>query len=92
MLKLPLFLDNIGSALTAALGGYIPGIVVGFFTNLVNSVGDFTTAYYGSQTVLIAIAAAWFGERDYFNFKKAPAPAGGDRDLRAHRRRHRLRC
>ena len=31
-LKLPLYLDNIGSALAAALGGYIPGIIVGFFT------------------------------------------------------------
>ena len=30
LLKLPLYLDNIGSALAAALGGYIPGIVVGF--------------------------------------------------------------
>ena len=28
---LPLYLDNIGSALAAALGGYIPGIIVGFF-------------------------------------------------------------
>ncbi len=29
-LKLPLYLDNIGSALAAALGGYIPGIIVVF--------------------------------------------------------------
>ena len=29
-LKLPLYLDNIGSALAAALGGYLPGIIVGF--------------------------------------------------------------
>ena len=47
-LKLPLYLDNIGSALAAALGGYIPGIIVGFFTNLINGIGDYTTAYYGS--------------------------------------------
>ena len=44
---LPLFLDNIGSALAAALGGYIPGIIVGFLTNLVNGISDYTTAYYG---------------------------------------------
>ena len=65
-LSLPLFLDNIGSALVAALGGYIPGIVVGFFTNLVNGIGDPTTAYYGSLTVMIAICSAWFAGRGYY--------------------------
>ena len=69
-LKLPLYLDNIGSALTAALGGYLPGIIVGFFTNLVNGIGDYTTAYYGCLTVLIAIASAWFAENDYYSFRK----------------------
>ena len=69
-LKLPLYLDNIGSALAAALGGYLPGIIVGFFTNLVNGIGDYTTAYYGSLTVLIAIASAWFAENNYYSFRK----------------------
>ena len=59
-LHLPLYLDNIGSAMAAALGGYIPGIIAGFLTNLVNGVGDANTAYYGTLTVLIAIASAWF--------------------------------
>lgn len=69
-LKLPLFLDNIGSALTAALGGYVPAIVVGFLTNLVNGINDITTVYYGSLTVLIAVASAWFAVRDYYNLRK----------------------
>ena len=69
-LKLPLYLDNIGSALAAALGGYIPGIIVGFFINLVNSIGDYNTAYYGALTVLIAIASAWFTGKGYYTFKK----------------------
>ena len=69
-LNLPLYLDNIGSALAAALGGYIPGIVVGFFTNLVNGIGDLETTYYGSLTVLIAIASAWYSSKDYYSFKK----------------------
>ena len=69
-LKLPLYLDNIGSALAAALGGYIPGIIVGFFTNLINGIGDYTTAYYGSLTALIAIASAWFASKDFYSFKK----------------------
>ena len=69
-LNLPLYLDNIGSAFAAALGGYIPGIIVGFFTNLVNGIGDLETTYYGSLTVLIAIASAWYSSKDYYSFKK----------------------
>lgn len=63
---LPLYLDNIGSALAAALGGFIPGIVVGFFTNLVNGIGDYTTTYYGSLTVMIAICSAYFAGRGFY--------------------------
>ena len=66
----PLYIDNIGSALAAALGGTIPGIFVGFLTNLVNAVGDYTTAYYGSLTVLIAICSTWFAKNGYYTFKK----------------------
>ena len=69
-LNLPLYLDNIGSALAAALGGYVPGIIVGFFTNLINGIGDYTTVYYGSLTVLIAIASAWFAARDFYTLRK----------------------
>ena len=65
-LGLPLFLDNIGSTLAAALGGYIPGIIVGFLTNLINGVGDYTTTYYGSLTVLIAVSAAYFASKGYY--------------------------
>ena len=65
-LNLPLFLDNVGSALAAALGGYIPGIVVGFFTNFINDIGAHEATYYGSLTVLIAICSAWFAERGYY--------------------------
>lgn len=63
---LPLYLDNIGSALAAALGGYIPGIIVGFLTNLVNGIFDFETTYYASLTVLIAVASAYFKKRGFY--------------------------
>ena len=65
-LNLPLYLDIIGSALTAALGGYIPAIIVGFFTNLINGIGDYTTTYYGSLSVLIAVSAAYYASKGYF--------------------------
>ena len=66
VLHIPLYLDNIGSALAAALGGYIPGIIVGFFTNLVNGISDTASTYYGSLTVLIAICSAWFADQGYY--------------------------
>ena len=69
-LKLPLFLDNIGSALAAAVGGNVPGMAVGFLTNLVNGISDVSTVYYASLTVLIAIFSCWFARRDYYNFRK----------------------
>ena len=69
-LKLPVFLDSLGTILAAMLGGYIPAIAVGYLTNLINSVYDSATIYYGVINVLIAIAAAYFAEHGWF--KKLP--------------------
>ena len=69
-LKLPLFLDNIGSALAAALGGSVPGMAVGFLANLINGISDMDTIYYASLTVLIAIFSTWFARRNFYDFKK----------------------
>ena len=64
--SLPLYLDNIGSALAAALGGYIPGIIVGFLTNLINGIGDVENVYYCAITILIAVASATFASKGYY--------------------------
>ena len=69
-LGLPIYLDTIGTILAAALGGYLPGIAVGFLTNLFNSFADSSAAYYGSLNVLIAFAAAVFYRNGFF--KKLP--------------------
>jgi len=65
-LKLPVFLDSVGTILAAALGGYLPGILVGFFSNALNSMSDPITLYYGMLSILIAVAAAWFSSRRVF--------------------------
>ena len=67
---IPLYLDNIGTILAAALGGTIPGIAVGFFTNIINAIGDTETAYYGSLSVMIAIASVYFSHKGFFSFRK----------------------
>ena len=38
--KLPLFIDNVGTLLAAAIGGYLPGIIVGYLTNIVNMTAE----------------------------------------------------
>ena len=65
-LKLPVFLDSAGTMLAGILGGYIPAIVVGYLTNLLNGIADSTTMYYGIINVLIALAAAFFAKRGWF--------------------------
>ena len=65
-LRTPLYLDNVGTILAGVLGGPLPGIVVGYLSNIINSLGNPATAYYASVTVLIAMLAAYFGKRDCF--------------------------
>ena len=68
---IPLFLDSVGTILAAVLGGYIPGIAVGYIFNLINAIGWAPSAYYASISVIIAVIAALFSHRGYFNkFKK----------------------
>ena len=65
-LPLPLYLDCLGTVLVAALGGYIPGILVGYLINLINGISDGASAYYGVLSVLIAVATVIMAERDWF--------------------------
>jgi response regulator RpfG family c-di-GMP phosphodiesterase len=57
ILGLPLYLDNIGTILTALTGGVVPCITVGFFSNLLNGINDATSMYYAVISILIAAAA-----------------------------------
>lgn len=56
-LGLPLYLDNVGTLLTAMTGGLVPGITVGFFSNLINGLKDPNSTYYAVISILIAVAA-----------------------------------
>ncbi len=65
-LNLPVFLDSTGTMLAGILGGYVPAVVVGYLTNLINGIADSTAMYYGIINVLIALAAAFFAKRGWF--------------------------
>ena len=59
-LGLPLYLDTVGTVIVAVLGGYLPGVIVGFATNLLKTISDPSSLYYGVLNVLIAFFAAFF--------------------------------
>ena len=42
---LPLYLDNVGTILSSLTGGIVPGITVGFFSNILNGVNDPYSTY-----------------------------------------------
>ncbi len=57
----PLYLDNIGTVFAALLGGALPGVFVGFVTNVINStITSELTMYYGTISVIIALLVRYF--------------------------------
>ena len=64
---IPLYLDNIGTVFASILGGALPGVIVGFATNLINSF--FTTEltmYYGTISVILALIVRYFYISGFF--------------------------
>lgn len=59
-LDLPLYLDTVGTVLVAALGGYLPGVIVGFFTNVVKALSNPASLYYGTVNIFIAVITPAF--------------------------------
>ena len=65
-LGIPLYLDNIGTLLAAILGGYLPGILVGYLNNIINMKGNPGNAYYVVLSTLIAACGAYLGSKGWF--------------------------
>lgn len=55
----PIYLDSIGTVGAAALGGFVPGIIIGFMTNIMNTFFDSSSIYYSVISILIAVATTW---------------------------------
>ncbi|MCR4909033.1 MAG: HD domain-containing protein [Lachnospiraceae bacterium] len=71
-LNIPLYLDNVGTLLAAVLGGYLPGIFVGYLNNIINMRGNPGNAYYVVLSTMIAAMGTWLGSKGYFEkFRKA---------------------
>ncbi|MBO4904717.1 MAG: HD domain-containing protein, partial [Lachnospiraceae bacterium] len=70
--NLPLYLDNIGTLLAAVLGGYLPGIAVGYLNNIINMQGNPGNAYYVVLSTMIAACGSYLGKKGWFDrFSKA---------------------
>ena len=63
---LPLFLDTSGTIFIAALGGYLPGIAVGFLTSLLESIVEPAQMYFCSVSVVVAIITTFFARKGVF--------------------------
>ena len=61
-----LFLDTIGTAFIAAVGGYVPGIIVGLFTNLIGSGFDIDEMYFGLVNIIVAVMSTFFFNKGYY--------------------------
>jgi len=62
----PIFLDTLGTVIAAALGGYMPGILVGFATNMIKGFIDSTELYYSLLNMVVAVVTAYFAKRGFF--------------------------
>lgn len=70
--NIPLYLDNVGTLFAAVLGGYLPGIFVGYLNNIINMRGNPGNAYYVVLSTMIAACGTFFGRKGYFDkFRKA---------------------
>ncbi len=66
-LKLPLYLDNVGTLMAAVLGGYLPGIAVGYLNNIINMRGNPGNAYYVVLSTMIAASGTYLGRKGFFD-------------------------
>ena len=65
-LEIPVYMDNVGTLLAAMIGGTLPAVIVGFFSNVINGFSNWETLYYGIISILIGVAAALFQQYGFF--------------------------
>ncbi|PCC48815.1 ECF transporter S component [Brevibacterium aurantiacum] len=66
LLKLPVYLDAIGTILVGALCGPIPGAIVGLISNAINAITSPPTFLYAICSVLFGLLAGYLGRLGWF--------------------------
>ncbi len=66
VMKLPLYIDCIGSVYVAALAGMLPGMIVGAITSLINSIYSPVSIYHLSVRAFMSLFAAILSSKGLF--------------------------
>lgn len=66
LLKLPLYLDCIGTIIVGALCGVWPGVIVGLITNILNAIADPTILFYAPLNMAFGVLAAVLSKKGWF--------------------------
>ena len=65
-LKWPIYCDFIGTAVVAAIGGPLPGVIIGLLTNILRSISDPVSVFYGTISVINAVVVCFAIKRKWF--------------------------
>lgn len=72
LLKLPIWLDGIGTILIGGICGVVPGLIVAAITQIINAISLPTILPYMIVGFAMAVMGAYFSKRGFFlSFKKA---------------------
>ncbi len=66
LLKLPVYLDAIGTILVGAVCGALPGALVGALSNVINSITSPTNLPYGLLSIMFGLLAGWLSRLGVF--------------------------
>lgn len=70
LLNIPAAFDTAGTMAVCLAGGMFPGVIVGFFTNVVKSITKSTELYYTSINMFSALIVAFFARRQFLKSVK----------------------
>ncbi|MDO4559945.1 MAG: HD-GYP domain-containing protein [bacterium] len=71
--NVPAYLDTAGTILSAALGGFMPGVIVGFFSNVLNSFDNMNNLYYGVVNIFVGLFSTVISQNGGFRgFARLP--------------------
>ena len=66
LLKLPIYLDSIGTIIVGALCGTWPGVIVGLVSNILNAITDPGTLLYAPLNMAFGVLAAYLSKKGVF--------------------------
>lgn len=66
LLKLPMYLDSIGTIVVGALCGPVPGAIVGLVSNILNSITQPMTMFYAILSIMFGILAGFLSKKKVF--------------------------